>query len=143
MHHKRHHHHRKNEVYTAPHTSDKCKFFMTDENILVTDALLAANDHLSIEAGDTVHPSQITAPITQEMLDADPTLAERGLRVGDILNAPAPAPEVIEAHIEVTISTDGKSFSATLSNGLEGSFSGSVLADSLSGEFAAALPVKE
>lgn len=117
--------------YTTPHIKRKNTICMV-ENILVTKALLEANGHIEIEEGDEVHPSQVTAPITQAMIDEDATLAERGLKVGDLLNQSAVKPRKFTASIEGDVAADG-SFVATVGGDIDGEMSGTVAGDEVTG----------
>lgn len=111
---------------------------MTDENIKVTQALLDANTHLDVEIDDTVLSSQVTAPITQEMLDADPDLVVRGLKVGDLINAPVSTPKTFS--VTGTLDKDGN-FTAQITGDVTGSASGTLNVDgSFSGSFDGNVP---
>lgn len=56
------------------------------DKINVTQPLIDANAGLTVVPGDELLPTQVTAPVTQAMLDADPALVEAGVKVGDILS---------------------------------------------------------
>lgn len=108
------------------------------EKLNATQALLDANGHLDVVPGDTVLAAQVTAPVTQEMLDADPALVDAGIKVGDLLNAPAS--KTFSASFTGTINADG-TFTAQVTGDFTGNATGTLNADgSFEGSFDGEVP---
>lgn len=94
---------------------------MSLDKVNVTQALLDANGHIDVTVGDDVLPTQVTAPVTQAMLDADPALAAAGVKVGDVLSGTIP--KDITGSFSGTLDTNGN-FTITLTVDLTGTVSG-------------------